>query len=218
MVPIRDRLPEMRATEPGSGAQRANRLHSRLAVPSLDPAEDGAPPRQAGSWPNRVPSAIGTMDRQPRVGSTSPLSERELSRPTPPGEAAVRSGSANAAGDGAPVRTVLVVDDDAALSNLLKTILTGEGYAVRTATDGLEALAIIEREPPDVLLADVWMPRMSGYELVDRMIGRGDRIAVVLMSGIVPESRFPRLRFLRKPFGIAEVIGAVRTALAEPIL
>lgn len=109
---------------------------------------------------------------------------------------------------------MLIVDDDHALTSLLTTILTKEGFQIRTAADGIEALAIIEREPPDLLLADVWMPRMSGYELVDRLIGSNDRTPVVLMSGIVPESRFPRLRFLRKPFGVADVVVAVREALA----
>ena len=93
---------------------------------------------------------------------------------------------------------------------MLSALLSGERYAVGSATDGAEALSTIDEGHPDIVLADVWMPLMSGYELVDRMIGRVDRIPVILMRGILPEFRFPR-----KPVGIADVVDAVRQALGE---
>ena len=60
---------------------------------------------------------------------------------------------------------VLVVDDAPANLTLLKQLLTREGYSVITANDGVEALAIVEREAPDIVLTDVVMPRRDGVDL-----------------------------------------------------
>ncbi len=60
---------------------------------------------------------------------------------------------------------VLVVDDDKDKLNLLEVALGMEGYDVRTASNGREALAIVETYPPDLIVTDVMMPEMDGYEL-----------------------------------------------------
>src|SRR5207247_10031495 len=67
---------------------------------------------------------------------------------------------------------VLVVDDDADKLNLLKVTLSMAGYEVCTAGDGEEGLAAIDTHSPDLVIADVQMPRMHGYELARRI--RGD--------------------------------------------
>ncbi len=64
---------------------------------------------------------------------------------------------------------VLVVDDDADKLNLLAVALGMEGYDVRTAVNGKEALAAVESYPPDLIIADVMMPEMDGYELARRI-------------------------------------------------
>jgi two-component system capsular synthesis sensor histidine kinase RcsC len=60
---------------------------------------------------------------------------------------------------------VLVVDDAPANLSLLKQLLTRDGYSVLTARDGVDALAIVEREAPDIVLTDVVMPRRDGVDL-----------------------------------------------------
>ncbi len=60
---------------------------------------------------------------------------------------------------------ILVVEDNPDMTSALKLALEMEGYQVLTAADGLEALRILERVTPDLILADIMMPRMDGYEL-----------------------------------------------------
>src|SRR5438445_329030 len=64
---------------------------------------------------------------------------------------------------------VLVVDDDADKVNLLEVALRMEGYDVRSACNGKEALAAVESYPPDLIITDVMMPEMDGYELARRI-------------------------------------------------
>jgi DNA-binding response OmpR family regulator len=59
-------------------------------------------------------------------------------------------------------RTVLVVDDDAKLRSLLKDFLQGEHWQVRTAADGLEALAAVRAQRPSIIILDLMMPKLDG--------------------------------------------------------
>src|SRR5688572_2823504 len=68
-----------------------------------------------------------------------------------------------------PIGKVLVVDDVAANVELLKTLLTREGYAVVTASDGEEALEMVASAHPDLVLMDVLMPKLSGYDVCERI-------------------------------------------------
>jgi two-component system alkaline phosphatase synthesis response regulator PhoP len=68
---------------------------------------------------------------------------------------------------GAMKEMILVVEDNADMTAALKLALEMEGYQVLTAVDGLEALRILERVTPDLIVADIMMPRMDGYELYD---------------------------------------------------
>ena len=68
-----------------------------------------------------------------------------------------------------PAGRVLVVDDVAANVDLLNVLLTREGYTVFTASDGEEALDIVASRHPDLVLMDVMMPKLSGYEVCERL-------------------------------------------------
>src|SRR5262245_20055020 len=68
-----------------------------------------------------------------------------------------------------PKSTILVVDDNPDKLSLLEAALSLAGYRVTTATDGDEALAAIESYQPDLVITDVMMPRMNGYELAQRI-------------------------------------------------
>jgi CheY-like chemotaxis protein len=83
----------------------------------------------------------------------------------------------------APRINLLVVDDDAALRLSLSMVLEAIGYKVRTAEDGFAALAEIRNGLPDVLLSDLNMPGMSGFELLSVVRRRFPTIRVIAMSG-----------------------------------
>ena len=61
-----------------------------------------------------------------------------------------------------PKERILVVDDETNIANSLKEILSDEGYDVSVTEDGLNALDMIQSDPPDLLLLDVWLPGMDG--------------------------------------------------------
>ena len=84
--------------------------------------------------------------------------------------------------------TVLVADDDPSTRRLLAEILGRAGYAVRLAADGLAALAEIERDPPDLVLADIVMPGLGGAALLARLRSTGRYRPVVLMSAYVQDA------------------------------
>lgn len=77
---------------------------------------------------------------------------------------------------------LLIVDDETPIRTALSAILTELGYSVRSACDGFSALAEIRREVPDLLLSDLNMPRMSGFELLSVVRRRFPAIPVIAMS------------------------------------
>lgn len=118
------------------------------------------------------------------------------------------------------VVTILVVDDEEVIRELLTEVLVDEGYRVRCAADGIEALDIIAREQPDLVLSDVCMPRLDGCALADRLARSGNRVPIVLMSAGCDGAPLPNVRFVPKPFDIDRVLAAIEAALApaEPAL
>jgi two-component system response regulator MprA len=109
---------------------------------------------------------------------------------------------------------VLVVDDEPAIRETVATLLEEEGYQVRRARDGVEALSTLAGDRIDLILADINMPRLDGATLVRKLRGRGNRIPVVLMSAIYADVDLPDVRFVPKPFAIDRLLGAVTSALA----
>ena len=116
---------------------------------------------------------------------------------------------------------VLIVDDDADNRELLALILGWEGFSVTTAECGNDALACIARQLPDVLLLDVMMPGMNGYEVVAVVKAEASsrNVPVMLISAL--DDRETRARaakaggddFLAKPFKREELIARVRCLL-----
>lgn len=78
---------------------------------------------------------------------------------------------------------ILLVDDDEALLVTTAAVLAQEGYEVRTARDGFEALAVLRGGVPDVLVSDLKMPNMSGFELLSIVRKRFPAISVIVLSG-----------------------------------
>jgi two-component system, chemotaxis family, chemotaxis protein CheY len=111
-------------------------------------------------------------------------------------------------------RTVLVVDDDADLRMMVGLVLEAEGYVVRRAADGLEALEQFEGELPDLVLLDMRMPRMDGWELGRRLRSQyGRALPVVVMTAAEHAERHAEEigadGFVAKPFDIGHLLTVV---------
>lgn len=78
---------------------------------------------------------------------------------------------------------ILIVDDDAVFCEIAENILPSHGFEVRFAADGFEALNILKSALPDLIIADLNMPRMSGFELLSIVRRRFPQLPVVAMSG-----------------------------------
>lgn len=78
---------------------------------------------------------------------------------------------------------VLLVDDEPLILAALKAILERDGFVCRTAGDGFEALRLLRETPPDILISDLRMPSMSGFELLAIVRRRFPQIAVIVISG-----------------------------------
>ena len=119
---------------------------------------------------------------------------------------------------------IMVVEDDANLREIYSVRITAEGYDVVPAGDGEEALAIAVREKPDLILSDVMMPKISGFDMLDilRSTPETANIKVVMMtalSGDDQRQRGERLgadRYLVKSqVGIEDVVNTIHEVLGD---
>lgn len=117
--------------------------------------------------------------------------------------------------------TILVVDDDTGTLKLLEAQLAGEGYVVRTANSGEDALASVEKQLPDLILLDVMMPGIDGFEVARRLKAnsRSRPVPVILVTVLNNlASRLTGLEagaeeFLSKPVDRSELLVRVRNLL-----
>lgn len=78
--------------------------------------------------------------------------------------------------------TVLVIDDDVVIRDLLVTLVSGQGRRVITATDGPAGLAAVQAEEPDLVILDQMMPRMAGMQVLEELRAAGNRVPVVMLT------------------------------------
>ncbi|HWC34358.1 MAG TPA: response regulator [Mycobacteriales bacterium] len=110
---------------------------------------------------------------------------------------------------------VLVIDDDAPTRALIEDLLGDEGFEVDCIAHATEALAAIEQRPPDVILLDIMMPEISGFDLMTEIRGQAD-VPIIFLSAKGGEA--DRVRGLRlgaddyvvKPFSNDELVQRVR--------
>jgi len=111
---------------------------------------------------------------------------------------------------------VLVVDDEVSIASALAYALRREGYTVETAQDGQEALERVEAFNPDVLVLDVMMPRLSGYDVCRKLADRQQRPAILLLTvknDIVDKVLGLELGaddYMTKPFDMREIMARVK--------
>lgn len=113
---------------------------------------------------------------------------------------------------------ILVIEDEESLAELLQLVLQGEGYQVFSAKDGVEGLQILWEQSPDLVLLDVMMPRMNGWEACRRIREYSD-IPIIMLTAMGSEQDKVRGLelgaddYLTKPFSMAELVARVRSAL-----
>ena len=115
--------------------------------------------------------------------------------------------------------TVLIVDDERPIRDMLESVLQLAGYRTLKAAHGIEALTLITHSPPDLVLSDVMMPMLGGIELCRRLKSTPltGAIPVILMSGLkAPVAQvFGADAFLAKPFDLVEVECLVNFWIAQ---
>ncbi len=119
---------------------------------------------------------------------------------------------------GVPVR-VLVVDDERPIADLVATALRYEGFEPRTAADGREALEAVEAFHPALIVLDVMMPGLDGFEVQQRLHDRGQHVPVLFLTARdATEDKVRGLGlgaddYVTKPFSLEELIARVRAIL-----
>ena len=119
---------------------------------------------------------------------------------------------------------ILIAEDDPNILNLLHVFLSGRGYNVFTAVNGREALDLLKEVQPELLITDVMMPEMNGYQLVHNLTVERYDIAtpkiIMLTSRTDPTDIQRGLNvgvdmYITKPFDVSEVADRVAELLAE---
>lgn len=112
--------------------------------------------------------------------------------------------------------TILVVDDDSLIREMVKDSLAPEGYSFTEASNGREALELLERSPPDGVILDLFMPEQSGFDTLLQLHQRWPELGVIILSSLdAPALIEEALRsgassFIVKPFHALELLEAVQ--------
>jgi len=118
--------------------------------------------------------------------------------------------------------SVLVVEDTIANLRLLSELLSAQGYEVRAVTNGRQAIQAVEREPPDLILLDINMPELNGYEVCRQLRAqeRSKDVPVIFITALTDTVDKVRafdaggVDYVTKPFQIEEVLARVKTHIA----
>ena len=117
--------------------------------------------------------------------------------------------------------TICIVDDEPSILNTLSSILEDGGYQVTIAKTGGEALKVIQMEPPDIVMLDIWMPELDGLEVLKRVREQFPNMMVIMMSGhgsvetAVKATKLGAYDYLEKPLDLEKVAILVRNALHQ---
>lgn len=117
------------------------------------------------------------------------------------------------------MQRILVIDDDPAVTSLLKRGLSYEGFAVDTAKSGVEGLVIARDRPSDLVILDVMMPGMGGFEVLQRLRAADDNLPVLMLTARdAPDDQVQGLAsgaddYVIKPFTFEVLVARVRALL-----
>ena len=116
---------------------------------------------------------------------------------------------------------VLIIDDDRSLLFTAKSVIEGEGHHVRTASNGRDGLSMVEKKRPDIIILDLMMPELDGYEVCRRLknVPASENIPVLFLSSHGrPEEKVKAFEvggvdYLVKPYSTLELLIRLRTHL-----
>jgi two-component system nitrogen regulation response regulator NtrX len=118
------------------------------------------------------------------------------------------------------MKTILIIDDEESILEVLRGILEDENYTVLTASDGIEGMFQLERAAVDLVLLDIWLPGKGGMEILEEIKENNTDVEVVVISGhgnidmAVKAVKMGAYDFLEKPLSLDRVVTVVRNALA----
>jgi two-component system KDP operon response regulator KdpE len=121
-----------------------------------------------------------------------------------------------------PVR-ILVVDDEPPIRRFLRTSLSSQGYNVLEAEDGSEALALVKRNAVDVIVLDLGLPNLNGFEVIERLRADKSQTPIIVLSSRTDEAGKVKALdlgaddYVTKPFGVDELLARIRTALRHRV-
>lgn len=121
---------------------------------------------------------------------------------------------------------ILVVDDSTTNVVLLEAILDEKGYKIETALSAKEAYSIIDRESPDLILLDLLMPKISGFDFLEQLRKKEETkdIPVIVVSALTDEENIDKIMrlgaidFVKKPIDLQYLVERVETVLQKQIL
>ena len=114
---------------------------------------------------------------------------------------------------------ILVVDDEPAIRRFLRTSLSSQGYLVTECEDGRSALESLRKSPVDVLVLDLTLPDIDGFEVIRQLRERGSALPIIVLSSRTDEGGKVRALdlgaddYVTKPFGVEELLARIRTSL-----
>jgi len=117
---------------------------------------------------------------------------------------------------------ILVVDDDVAIRELFERILKKEEYTVFTADNGKEALELVNRKRPDLVILDLKMPGMNGIEILRQIKRIDENIEVIMITGYGTMKtariamRLGAYDYITKPFDVNYIMALIRDAFSPP--
>lgn len=121
-----------------------------------------------------------------------------------------------------PRSEILIVDDDPPIRNLLRQIFKRMGFDAREARDGVEAISCVSEALPRLIMLDLMMPRMNGWEVLQHLRDQGllDKLPVIVLTAVGTQrteglSEFGVRAVLSKPFEISDLISTVQKII-EP--
>ncbi len=116
---------------------------------------------------------------------------------------------------------ILVVDDEDALRTVLSGELVSEGYEVRTASDGDEAMSGLQKETFDLVLLDIKMPRVNGFEVLRFIKEKHPKTKVVMLTGFadlknaIESKKLGAEDFVSKPYDLVDLLTTIERVLNE---
>jgi two-component system KDP operon response regulator KdpE len=216
------------AAASGSGCRFARRLIEAQAgrIWIEAPAVRARNDRRDHAGDRRGPGGRGTADasgaRRRRSLMTRFDSSPSVAQPSMAAENDRREKDTNMMAVAAEKSRVLVVDDEPQITRVLRTVLSSQGYQVRTAAEGEAALASFAEFRPELVITDLYMPHMDGIELCRRIRALSPVPIIVLSVKGEEKTKVEALDcgaddYVTKPFGIDELLARVRAALRRSV-